>query len=700
MAHLAPDPSPASGRTASPRGSRRRLKRWALALGAGCVALLAAAFALLLIDANALRAPLARFLAAKLERPVAIHGDLRIGLRSGLRLEAGDIVVGNAEWGSRPTMLTVERAAIRLRLRPLLAGRIVLPEVEAIKPDVLLERSKEGIPNWRFSRPSPPSAPSAAGRWGPPEVQSLVIQEGRLQFIDPLTRSDVVLQIDSARQAVATTDSAAAEAVGIGFVGRGRVRGRDFALEGRAGSLLELTREGEPYRLDVSARAGDTKASFHGTVVPFNLESIHGRLELSGKDLSKLYPLVPVALPWTSTYRISGRVQRSGREFGLQDLNGRVGGSDVQGSASLDLSSKRPFFSADVTSRRLDYKDLAGFLGAPPPAQGGRRPPDQEREARLRQASDRALPDKPYDVSRLQAFDADVRFKARSIIASSLPLDNMVAHLKLKDGTLVLAPLDFGVAGGHVVSQVRLDSREDSIQAVVEATATNLEAKALLPALKRSPGSAGKVGGRARLSAAGSSIAEMAGSANGEIALIMSQGRASTLSLVLVNLDLANAAKYVLYGDPNAPVHCGVITAKVQDGVAVPETFVIDSSEERITGGGKVDFKRERYALRLVADSKRASVVALRGPIRIGGTFKHPQVRPELGPVIARVGAAVALGIVATPLAALLPLVDPGDAKSADCRALLEHARKEVPAPSSAAPKAPRRQAPAEPDAN
>ncbi len=281
----------------------------------------------------------------------------------------------------------------------------------------------------------------------------------------------------------------------------------------------------------------------------------------------------------------------------------------------------------------------------------------------MRQATGKALPIKPYDVTRLRAFDADVRFKAPSIMSRGLPLDNMVADLKLKDGTLVLAPLDFGVAGGHVTSQVTLDARNDVIATKVQATVTNLEAKALLPALKRNAGSAGKVGGRAEIATRGNSIAAMAGSANGEIALIMSQGRASTLSLVLVNLDLANATKYLLYGDPNAPVHCGVVTGAVQDGRLAPQTFVIDSSEEKITGEGTIDFKDERYDLRLVADSKRASLVALRGPIRVGGTFKHPEVRPEVGPLAARVGAAVALGIVATPLASLIPLVDPGDAK-------------------------------------
>jgi uncharacterized protein involved in outer membrane biogenesis len=264
----------------------------------------------------------------------------------------------------------------------------------------------------------------------------------------------------------------------------------------------------------------------------------------------------------------------------------------------------------------------------------------------------------------------------------------------------VLAPLDFGVAGGHVTSQVRLDARNDAIRTVAQATATNLEAKALLPALKRSPGSAGKVGGSARLSATGNSIAAMAGSADGELALIMSQGRASTLSLVLVNLDLANAAKYILYGDPNAPVHCGVVTGRVQDGRLTPEIFVVDSSEEKITGEGTIDFKDERYDLRLVADSKRASLVALRGPIRVGGTFKRPEVRPEVGPLAARVGAAIALGIVATPLASLLPLVDPGDAKGANCSALVEQARKESPATQSSVPPAPVRPAPARPAKN
>jgi hypothetical protein len=59
---------------------------------------------------------------------------------------------------------------------------------------------------------------------------------------------------------------------------------------------LSLTNQGKPYQLEVQAVAGDTKVSFAGTLVPFLLETVDGNLQLSGKDLSTLYPIVPLPL--------------------------------------------------------------------------------------------------------------------------------------------------------------------------------------------------------------------------------------------------------------------------------------------------------------------------------------------------------------------------------------------------------------------
>jgi uncharacterized protein involved in outer membrane biogenesis len=666
-----------SKRDTTPQRSSRRhpLLRVTLGILVGLVATVVIAIAILLVNANFLRQPIANYVSHKLDRAFAINGDLRVRLFRHPHVELNDVMLGNAAWGSRPEMVRVDRALIGVKLLRLLHGRVVLPEVALTKPDVLLERDVDGEPNWIFGRDPQPSNTSAS----PPEIYSLWIKEGKIAFLDPLAQTDVQLTID--------TDRAAGDANAmLRFAGTGSLRNEPFQLEGRAGSLLELKETGKPYQLDVTASAGATKASFDGTLVPLKLESIDGELALSGDDLSKLYPLVPVPLPWTPAYRISGHFVRDAAKYSLRDLKGRVGSSDVRGSLSVDVNQKRPVVLAEVTSKRLDYKDLAGFLGAPPPAKGKARPRDQEREAQKRAETGRVLSEKPYNLQSLRAVDADVRFKGESILARDIPLDSITVDLKLKDGKLALTPLDFGVAHGHVTSHIKMDASKDVIQTDADATVKSLEVKELLPKLKSGKGSAGKLGGRAKLSTKGNSIAQMVASANGEIALIMSQGRASTLALVLTNLDLANATKYLLRGDPNAPVYCSVILARAHDGKFTPELFVVDSSEEKITGEGEIDLADEQYNLRLVAHSKRPSIAALRGPIKIAGTFKHPKVRPEIGPVALRVGAAVALGTL-NPLASLLALVDPGGAKDSNCAALMEQARSEVAKTQPAPPK-------------
>jgi len=672
-----PEQNTTSERPALPK-QRRPLLRAALGVLLGLIAVIAIALAILLTNANVLRKPINDFVSRKLDRTFAINGDLRIRLFPHARVELNDVVLENAGWGGRPNMAHLDRALIGIELLPLLHKRVVLPEVELTKPDILLERDEDGEANWTFGRDDQPSQSNA----NPPEIRALWIKEGKVAFVDPQARTDLALTVDSDR-APGEADSM------LRFAGEGSLRDETFHLKGEAGSLLELKEADKPYKLDVTATYGATKASFDGSLVPLKLETIDGKLALSGDDLSKLYPLVPVPIPWTPAYSISGHFLREGPQYSLRDLKGRVGSSDINGAVSVDIGDKRPVVKADLTSKRLDYKDLAGFLGAPPAAKGKAQPIAQKKEAAKREETGKVLSEKPYDLERLRAIDADVRFKGKSIIVRDIPLDNITVALKLNHGKLTLEPLDFGLAKGHITSHIAMDASKEVIQASLDATVKNLELKELMPKLKEGKGSAGKLGGRVKMATKGNSVAKMAASANGEIALIMGQGRASTLILVLTNLDLANATRYLLRGDPNAPIYCAVVEANVHDGKITPQLFVIDSSEEKITAGGDIDLIDEQYELRLVAHSKRPSIFSLRGPIRVGGTFKHPQVRPEAGPLALRVGAAVALGTLLTPAASLLALIDPGGAKDSNCGALVERARSDVANTTVTPPKKP-----------
>jgi uncharacterized protein involved in outer membrane biogenesis len=165
----------------------------------------------------------------------------------------------------------------------------------------------------------------------------------------------------------------------------------------------------------------------------------------------------------------------------------------------------------------------------------------------------------------------------------------------------------------------------------------------------------------------------MLAAVDGDAAVIMHGGEASTLQLVLTNLDLARAAELLLRGDETAEIRCAVGALHAKGGVMTPDLLVVDTSAVVITGSGSVDFRDEKYDLALNAKSKRPSLLALRGPMVIRGTFRTPVVGPVVGPVAARVGAAVGLGLLAPPLA-VLPLIDFGGASDVDCRALIEQA--------------------------
>jgi uncharacterized protein involved in outer membrane biogenesis len=604
---------------------------------------------------NLLREPIASYASGRLHRPVDI-GHLSVNLGWTTRVQLDGVTIGNAEWSQTQPMAAFPRMELTFRLPALL--HLSPDTVHLVEPDVLLEKNASGEANWKFD----------AGSGGAVTIGSIDIDRGQLRYVDPTLRANIgaTLQTNPATADIPQT---------LQFSGRGTLREEPFEIDGKSEGLAELRDIDSPYHLALKARAGRTLLDFDGTVVPAQLQNVKGTLHLKGPDLSKLYPIVPSPLPWTPPYDLTGDLTHASEQWIFRGIKGSVGDSDLAGDFTVDLSSPRALTIANLASRKFNYKDLGGFVGLPPgdPARAVKTA-EQKQEAQKRAARSRVLPDKPFDLVKLRNHDVDVRFSGQSVKWGTVPIDNLTTHLILKGGVMRFEPLDFGIAGGHVISNIQLDVTQNIPTAQAKVEARNVELKRIFPQLASPNGSAGRFGGRAELRTQGNSVADMFASANGEAAVAMRGGEASTLQLILTNLDLARAAQLLIGGDKTAVIHCAVAALHAKDGVMTPDLFVVDTTAELITGDGSIDFGNEQYDLHLKADSKDPSLLALKGPIVIGGTFNAPVVRPAVGPVVARVGAAIGLGVLAPPLA-LLPLIDLGDAPDADCRALYHDAR-------------------------
>ena len=177
---------------------------------------------------------------------------------------------------------------------------------------------------------------------------------------------------------------------------------------------------------------------------------------------------------------------------------------------------------------------------APKAGAGETTNPELAAQAAQQQAGDKLLPDAPWNLAKLRAMDADVRLRAKRIETRALPVDDMDATLALKDGVLVLKPLDFGVADGTIRSTIRMDARERAIRSNADIRATGLVLSKLMPdSVKLGQTAVGKVGGRVVFSSQGNSIAQLAATADGAPEAGMGAGRISKLLMEFAGLDLA-----------------------------------------------------------------------------------------------------------------------------------------------------------------
>jgi uncharacterized protein involved in outer membrane biogenesis len=606
---------------------------------------------------NALRGPVASYVGHRLHREVTINGDLRVHPGFPTRIEVNDFSIANAPWSDLQPMAHAARMELTFGVRSLL--HLTPDTVRLVQPRLVLEKSATGDANWHFGGKG-----SAAPSFG-----DISVDKGTLRYRDPTLRGDITIAVQSTTPASNAPEE-------LRFDGRGTLRGDPFTITGHGRGLAALRKVDDPYQLAFDLQAAKTGIAFDGTIVPAAPENVRGALHLKGPDLSQLYPIIPSPLPWTPPYNLAGDLTHESGKWKFNRIKGTVGDSDLAGEFTIDQSAARPATIADLSSRKFDYRDLGGFIGLPPGEPGKKANTSEKRkEVTKRAATERVLPDKPFDLGKLREHDVDLKFRGASVKWGRFPLDNLVVHMELKDGALRFDPLDFGIADGHVVSTMSVDLTRKQPTAKARIEVRRVELKRIFPQLAAPGGSAGRLGGRAQFTAAGNSVADLLASTDGEAAIAMSGGEMSTLQLVLTNLDLARAASLLIRGsDQKADLRCAIAAMHAKDGSLVPDLMVIDSSDELIHGAGSIDFRDEKYDISLKADSKKPTLVALRGPIMITGTFKHPVVRPAVGQVVARIGAAVGLGILAPPLA-LLPLIDLGNAPDANCRALYQDAR-------------------------
>ena len=536
-------------------------------------------------------------------------------------------------------------------------GGIVLPIIALDHPDFAATALPDGRNNFTISgtSQSKPVKPSP-----PPQIGDLRITHGVAHVVDPKFRSDFTLTIATRE---ASTQASIKETAAIVINARGTYAGQPITGRFIGGALLNLRDAAHPYPIDLVIENGPTHVVMEGTVKsPLSFADADVRLKITGADLHELFPLTGIPLPHTPPYSLAGNVDYVRPNLRMTNIVGRVGSSDLNGDIAENPGlSGKPDVKMNLWSHRVDLADLGGFIGAPPgKATTPGETPQQKAVIAANNKKTTLFPDKSINLPQLRAADVHLTYRGDHIENKYTPFDNIETKLDIVDGRVDLYPLNFGIGTGRIASNIELSPGAHDVMATrADVRFQHIDLSRVLEATHAFKGQ-GILGGEARIDSHGNSMAAIMGQGNGELKLILlGGGNLSALLVDLTGLEFGNGILSAL-GVPNrATLQCFVADLPLNQGTLSTKVFLVDTTEGRITGRGTSNFTNQTIDFSLTTRSKHFSIGSLPGPINVIGPLGSPSIRPS-AEVVARAGAAVGLGVLLTPLGALLPTIQFG----------------------------------------
>ena len=677
--------APASAPATSRKHGLPRIAKVLLGIVAALVAIIAIALVVLLnYDWNKARPWLNAKASDAMGRPFAIRGDLSLkwekpdavtGRSASWRdhipwphLIARDVHVSNPPYMPARDTASVSQLSFSLNPFALLHKTISVPLLQFQAPSIDLIRKADGSNNWTFHHDQKKSPWTL-------DLERVVFAKGVVRYEDEIQKIKVKADVDTVQND---------PKYGIAWTLGGSYNGAPVKGGGKAGAVLSLKNQSEPFPVQAEFHSGLTSVEAEGTVArPNESIAIDLRLKLAGASMARLYNFIGVLLPETPAFSTSGRligtVDKNSSRWTYEQFKGKVGGSDIAGKLTFQSSEPRGILTGEVNSHLLRLADLGPIVGADSNASKA------ARGVEAVQPSGKVLPVETFRTDRWKKVDADVKFTADQIVRDKqLPISKVNTHIVMKAGVLTMNPLNFNIAGGTMVSNIRLDGSGadgvNGIKATAKVTARHLQIKQLFPTIDKMQATVGQIDGDAQLSAVGNSVSTLLAHSNGELKTLINQGTVSKLLLEEMGLNVGNIVLTKLFGDKDVKLNCMATDFAVTNGLMQTRVFLVDTDEATIRAGGTINLADEQLNLTLDPQTKSFRIFSLRAPLHVDGPFSKPRVGVDKGVVALKAGGAAALALAA-PVAALLPLINTGPGQDSPCGQLLANARVKPVAP-------------------
>ncbi|MEX2524578.1 MAG: AsmA family protein [Gammaproteobacteria bacterium] len=561
---------------------------------------------LLTVDINQYKDDIVRVVETNTGRDFRIEGDIRLGLSLIPTVVIEKAFLGNAAWGSRETMLGIERLELSIAVLPLLAGDIQVGRFQLVRPDIYLETDARGQGNWNL-QPGKEAAQQAEE--AAPEEEStplklhfrrVLIEEAMITFRDGRSKQQYALSIES----------------------------MDFRADGRDAPMnLEITAEFRELPVRFTGTTGSVEQLLTNSAFPVTLDAGVGDLSL----------------------HIDGSIERPlDVDDAALNLEARFGESDLSGKFGLDTTPARPVIAVELRSQQIDLT-----------------PFESEEEKQEKAADARLFSDEPLPVEQFRGVDVAASLDIEKVLSSRLPMENVGVRLQLQDGSLRVAPVTADVLGGKLTADLGLGAvGKDSMKLDFTFDIDGLQAAMLPQVRKKKYLSGGITDVSIRAVGTGNSVRAIMAGLNGGLLVKMGEGTIRNSAVEMAGADLITKTWSMLRPsddeEKSTQLQCGVVNFVIKDGLAIADKGIaLETRRMTVVGGGAVNLKTEELDLGIRPYAREGiglSAGQLTELVRLRGTLANPETRPSTLAAMktaATVGAAVVTGGISLVAGAL-----------------------------------------------
>lgn len=504
-----------------------------------------------------------------------------------------DLRIENAPWAGRRPFVEAGELRFTFAWRSLTESKWIVMRLGMADAAIDMEYQADGLRNWRLTNPDDR---------GPGRVRVLAVDAVRSRV--HVVHGGAGVTADLAMLALPTEERVELpQARGLPltkrFQAEGRRHGVPFSANAKVSDVLTFIGTDASFGAQGTLRTAGADIGFAGLISDLaHVEACDLDVTFAAHDLSTLRSVLPnMRLPALAAQG-SATVHRGTDRWSVERLQARVGHSDVAGDIAYVKGDgeRRPMARVTLASKLLHWNELTSW-----PAANG---PKAEKLADWQDA------------------DADVDLRIEQVDQPALPMKAIQVAARLRNGVVDVSAFQVGVAGGRLSGSLTAD-----MVAVPPRLSAKLDASALnVDGLSRSVVS-GAVKGHAAIAARGDTLAALADTLSGRVALSLSGGSMPKALDAKLALDGPAIVAAMLSAEgARVPIQCAQAVFQIDRGHGQARELVFETERSVVSASGSVSVAQRTVDLLITPHVRQRSLLSLRRSIRVVGPLAAPRV--------------------------------------------------------------------------